>query len=579
MDTLGPFANPPAARPAWALCVLAAAVLAACGGADDQVAFREASTADTAEDGYENAPVDYGSGPVAASGAPMRQRMEKAAVAGAYALTYQPASGGLEASVKGAFGPAFAWPLIPLHLVMLPDGRIMSYGSDERGAQGATLFYAVWNPAWDPDVAGSGASPFEVLSNTTGTDIFCSTQLVMPQNGNVLLVGGDRTIGGVRNYAIKDINIFDPVAKTMVAQTPMAYRRWYATAVTTATGEQVIMGGRDDRDWAGSAGAPPTTATYAPTPELYTPGVGWRTLTGATSTAAFGAPSGNWWYPQGWLAPSGKVVTITHNGSLYSLDTAGSGTLTKLPGKLLFTNQNTSSAMFAPGKILSLRNGTSAQVVDLNGAQPVITNTAPASTVRRWGFATVLADGKVWVNGGSLNNNVMADAVYTTELWNPATGQWTQTPSTTKARMYHNATILLRSGAVLTGGGGAPGPVAQLNGEVYFPPYLFNADGSFATRPTITSVSSKSIVLGQTISVQVGSTTPISKVTLVRSGSATHSFNNEQRFKPVSFTQTGSTLQITPATLAAETPPGYYLLFVFNEQGVPSQAEILRLGV
>ena len=46
--------------------------------------------------------------------------------------------------------------------------------------------------------------------------------------------------------------------------------------------------------------------------------------------------------------------------------------------------------------------------------------------------------------------------------------------------------ILLPDATVLSLGGGAPGPLTNLNGEIYKPSYLFNADGSLATRPVIT---------------------------------------------------------------------------------------------
>jgi Domain of unknown function (DUF1929) len=558
----------------WALCGLAAAVLAACGGGSTNSTVNEAAqSADTSEDGGNDA-VDYGWG-AGPSMMPMREQMKIMGDAGTFNVPYKPTTGGPQAAQKGAFGPAFPWPVIPLHMVVLPDGKIMAYGSDEQGNQTGEFTYTVWNPDWQ---TGSGGSAFDVLDNTTGSDIFCSTQLLLPQTGNVLLVGGDLTVNGVRNYAIKDINLFNPITKTLTKQPAMKYRRWYATAVTTATGEQVILGGRDSRDWAGGPGAPKTTATYPTTPEVYNRTTGWRTLTGVTSNEAWGTVSGNWWYPQAWLAPNGRIVSIGHSGNIYSVNPAGTGTLTKLPGKLVYTNQNTSSVMYAPGKILSLRNGTNVQLVDLNGANPVVTNGAKASIGRRWGLATVLADGTVWANGGSTNGNVLADAIYTTELWNPATGTWKMTANATKPRLYHGNAILMQDGSVLTGGGGAPGPVANLNGEVYYPPYFFNADGSFAVRPTISTISTRNPALGQVFNVGLGSTAPISKVTLVRSGSSTHSFNNEQRFQTLAFTQTGAQLKVTAPADVNRAPPGYYMVFVFNQQGVPSRSEIIRVG-
>ncbi|WP_298232998.1 hypothetical protein [uncultured Azohydromonas sp.] len=67
------------------------------------------------------------------------------------------------------------------------------------------------------------------------------------------------------------------------------------------------------------------------------------------------------------------------------------------------------------------------------------------------------------LNGGSTTANVLSDAHYTPELWNPATGRWTPTARATQARLYHSAAILLSDVSMLTGGGSAYGLVAQLN--------------------------------------------------------------------------------------------------------------------
>ena len=41
--------------------------------------------------------------------------------------------GGPKANVTGKFGPVVAWPIIPIHAVLLPGGRVMSYGTDSTG--------------------------------------------------------------------------------------------------------------------------------------------------------------------------------------------------------------------------------------------------------------------------------------------------------------------------------------------------------------------------------------------------------------------------------------------------------------
>jgi hypothetical protein len=572
-----------------ALCVLIAAALAGCGGgggAGLSVSEETAAEMDTPEDDVE-APVDYGSGPVAAAGA-VTETLKALAASGQLSASYKPENTGSTAYNIGAFGPVFAWPVIPLHMVLLPDGRVLGYGSDDKGAQGAKLHYAVWDPEWNPALPGADSSAFQLLANTTGTDLFCNTQLVLPSNGQVFMAGGDRIVNGVRNYAVADTNFFNPADNSLRKEAgSMAYRRWYGTAITTQKGEVVVMGGRDDRYYAGTSTKPSTEASYSPVPEIYVPGSGWRSLTGARSDAAFGSAKGNWWYPKSWLAPNGKIVTITNDGYFYALDPTGSGSLTKLTGKLQGTNYNTTSLMYAPGKLMSIRNTTQVALVDINGAQPVIKIGAPISTARKWGFSTVLPDGKVWVNGGSRNANTLADAVYTSEIWDPASGRWTMTATAQKPRLYHGNTMLLPSGAVVVGGGGAPGPVRGLNAEVYFPPYFFNPDGSFATQPVINQVSPKNLSWSDTFTVQMSTTAPVDRVVMIRTGSSTHSFSNEQRRMELAFTQDGQTLTVKAPAKATEMPPGYYMVFALrknpkapadDDRLVPSPAKIVKLS-
>jgi hypothetical protein len=38
-----------------------------------------------------------------------------------------------------AFGPVISWPIIPIHVVLLPNGQVLSYGTDQGGNQGVSL--------------------------------------------------------------------------------------------------------------------------------------------------------------------------------------------------------------------------------------------------------------------------------------------------------------------------------------------------------------------------------------------------------------------------------------------------------
>jgi len=490
---------------------------------------------------------------------PVLTRVAKAVLLSATLVSLN-AGAALDTYIKGSFGPVVNWPLIPIHVALLPDGRVLSYGTDGQGNQTGLFTYDVWNPA-----AGTAASAHLTLPNTTGTDTFCSAQVVLPSSGAVLLTGGDKIVNGVRNYSVNDVNLFDYKSNALYsAQQPMAFLRWYPTVVTTARGEVLVMGGRVD------------PSTPAPTPEVYTEGVGWRTLTSATSEDAYGIR--NWSYPQGWQAPNGQVFIATKWGGTYYLDPNGTGSLQKTALNLPVSDEYLPSVMFAPGKILSLRKLNKAVVVDINGNTPTSKAVGGVGQDRYHGSATVMADGKVLVSGGSAVSNKASGVAYAGKIWNPANNNWTTTVSAKKMRLYHSVALLLPDARVLQAGGGAPGPVSNLNAEIYTPPYLYKQDwsGTLATRPVITSApTTASWAKPITVSTDV---TGISKVTLVKTGSATHTVDFDQRFLGLSFTAASKTLTVTMPASANVAPPGFYMLFVFNSAGVPSVAKIIKLG-
>jgi hypothetical protein len=137
--------------------------------------------------------------------------------------------------------------------------------------------------------------------------------------------------------------------------------------------------------------------------------------------------------------------------------------------------------------------------------------------------------------------------------------------SITVYRGYHSTALLLPDGRVLSAGGEQTGASA----EIYSPPYLFKG-----ARPTITSGPS-SVRYGQVFSVATPDAANISQVTWIRLGSVTHSFNQNQRLNHLQFAQATGADITAPATNLA--PPGHYMLFLVNSNGVPSVAKIIQI--
>jgi len=451
------------------------------------------------------------------------------------------------------------WPLVALHAVLTPDGRILSYGSNNAGAntvQTGFLIYDVWDPA--EGLSGGHLT----LDNRTLTDLFCSAQVLLPQSGDVFLAGGDIGTGkGVKNAGNPNTNLFRSTDNTLFRANDMNRARWYATTTVLANGEIYIQGGRD-RNKVG------VTAV-----EVRDANGNFRLLTDIQTGAV------DWFYPRNFLAPDGRVFGFDRYGVMYYVTTAGTGSLT-MAGNLPSGSRGRegSAAMFGPGKILQLSGkSTKAYVIDINGSIPQVSATQSMSSVRKWMTATILADGRVLATGGSSVNNELVDVNNTAAIWDPDTGQWTIGRSGARPRLYHSTALMLPDASVLVAGGGAPGPVINLHAEIYYPPYLYNSSGDFASRPNIDSAPA-TLNIDDTFSVDVGGTT-ISRVTLVKTGAVTHSFNMDQRFLELSFTDTAGTLFVQTPSNPNIAPPGYYLLFVFDNQGVPSVGKIVRMNI
>ena len=219
------------------------------------------------------------------------------------------------------------------------------------------------------------------------------------------------------------------------------------------------------------------------------------------------------------------------------------------------------------------------QAVDFSKNPPAVTRVGDMHHLRTTGSFTLLPNGQVFASGGSYNWNDLATAVYQSELYDPYTQKWYLAAWSSIPRLYHSNALLLPDGTVLTTGGGAPGPVNELNGQIYYPPYLYKQDGSgqAAARPTIVSAP-QALALNQTFQLTVGANDQVGTINLIRVGAPTHDFNPEQRLIPVTFTQNGTQISAWLSASPGLAPPGYYMLFVLNTAGVPAIAKIVFVG-
>ena len=114
-----------------------------------------------------------------------------------------------------------------------------------------------------------------------------------------------------------------------------------------------------------------------------------------------GGEKNNWYYPRSYVAPGGNIFVLGHDGTMYWVSTAGVGSITQLAPTVPLGDDFLPTIPFAPGKVLSIREGQIVDVVDFTQSVPVVTQTDNIDQERDWSTGTILADGKVLVTGGS----------------------------------------------------------------------------------------------------------------------------------------------------------------------------------
>lgn len=480
-----------------------------------------------------------------------------------------------DANNTGEWSNSFAWPLSPIHATLLPSGSVLTYGtngSSSIGGGGRGFDVDRWIPE-----SGTGASSHQTTPTGIDTNIFCSAQMVLPDE-KVLLTGGDAQPNGqnipIRNNGVNATTIYDPVTNQLSDARAMNFARWYPTIIPLGSGQQLVVGGRTSK-------ATDTTTRLVPAiPELYNPRTGkWRLLNGARSDSYYAR---SWWYPRAFLNKRGRVIMFKErSGEIYELDPRQGGSfrkVTDMPSAFGTFGASLPAAMYEDGKIMVISNSGQMGLVDTNANPPRVSLASPTpGGPRFWSDATVLATGKVLITGGSTVKQNLNAAVHEAQIWDPATDTWQTSKAANgrKARLYHSTSILLPDASVLVAGGGPPGPATNLNANIYYPPYLYDDAGNEATRPEIIAFSG--MVRGDTTSMQVNDSDTISAVTLVKAGSVTHSFDQGQRKMSLAFRQQGNTVTATIPTQKNRLPPGLYMMFIINDKGVPSEARVEML--
>jgi hypothetical protein len=448
----------------------------------------------------------------------------------------------------GLFCGTVPLPIVAINAVLLPNNKILMWDGQSYGATGI-----VWN----------------YTTNTTDSvpapgNIFCTGQEQMA-DGRILVVGGH---AGLAHVGLPIANIFDPSNESWTALPNMSYARWYPTATMLPGGPIMVTSGETDCD-----------GCYVTVNEIYDPtSNSWRQLTGAPFSFPF--------YPYLYVLPDGRILTTaTCEQAIVSqvLDPTVPA-WTSVGGAAV---DGGSGAMYLPSKFLKTGKSTdpddpvqnsvsTAYVLDMTQTSPAWRQIASMAFTRCFHNTTSLPDGNLLVTGGGTTTNAtaVAGAILPAELWSPTTETWTTLASMSAPRLYHSEALLLPDGRVLLSGGGRfnddTESTDQFSAEFFEPPYLFKGP-----RPVISSAPSV-LAYAQNFTVQTPDAARIAKVSLIRFGAATHTDNMSQRFIPLTFSAGGSSLTVTAPVNANLAPPGNYMLFLVDTNGIPSVAAIVH---
>lgn len=495
--------------------------------------------------------------------------------------TPAPAFGGPLGGNSGAgeWSPTIDFPLVPV-------SAALEYN---EGPNTGTIL--VWSSFAASTFFGTGAAgqtvtaSFDATSQTVSQRIVTNTQhdmfcegLSLDPTGRIISTGG--------NSAPKT-SIFTPNAQAWSSAPDMNTPRGYHASVTLSNGNVFTIGG----SWSGGEGNK--------NGELYSVSANtWTALSGCPvapmltndAQGIYRADNHGWLFgwKQGWVFQAGPSKAMNWyntngNGAQQSAGTRASDTDSMCGNAVMYDA--------VAGKILTLGGATSYQGVNstnnahiitlgAQGATPIVDTINPMWYQRIFANGVVLPNGNVFITGGQVYGQPFSDdtSILRPEIWVKATGNFIRVAPQGIPRNYHSTAILLADGRVFSGGGGLCGTCStnHYDGQVYSPNYIYNTDGSKATRPVITSVNGgtkATVAPGGTLTVQT--TGQVSTWSMIRMSSTTHTVNTDQRRIPLTANQNGNTWTMQVPTDPGIAIPGPWMLFAMDQNDVPAKAVYL----
>ncbi|MEU7702870.1 galactose oxidase-like domain-containing protein [Streptomyces sp. NPDC015492] len=385
---------------------------------------------------------------------------------------------------------------------------------------------------------------------------------------------------------IKGAYEFDPRAERYVPVAPMKDARWYPTLVTLDDGRVLAVSGLDD---VGDV-VPGDNEIYDPATKKWTKG----------PTRYF--PT----YPSLFLTRGGKLLYTGSNAGYGPADQGRAPGLWDLE-KNAFTPlggltdpdqlETSSSLLLAPAqdqKVMVLGGGgvgesrrstARTSIVDVSADSPVFTDGPALPQGTRYLSSVLLPDDTVLTTGGSRDYRGRGGSdILKAQFYDPRTNAFTAAAAPTVGRNYHSEALLLPDGRVVTFGSDPLfddkddtrlGTFEQ-RVEVFTPPYLHRAG---ADRPVLGEGPQELDQNGRA-TFKTADAGRIAQARLMRPSAVTHTTDVEQRSVELGLTRSGNGTTVTVDVPDDRTlvPPGWYMLFVTDADGIPSEAKWIQVG-
>ncbi|MGW6419001.1 galactose oxidase-like domain-containing protein [Streptomyces sp. NPDC055055] len=384
---------------------------------------------------------------------------------------------------------------------------------------------------------------------------------------------------------IKGAYEFDPRAEKYIPVAPMKDARWYPTLVTLGDGRVLAVSGLND------------VGDVVPGDnEIYDPG------TRKWSKGPFRYfPT----YPSLFLTKGGKLLYTGSNAGygpaekgrepgLWDLER---NSFTRLGGLTDPDQLETSASLLLPPaqdqKVMVLGGGgvgesakstARTSIVDLSRDDPAFSDGPSLPQGTRYLSGVLMPDDSVFTTGGSEDYRGRGGSdILKAQFYDPRNNTFTEAAEPTVGRNYHSEALLLPDGRVATFGSDPLfddkdntrlGTFEQRI-EIFTPPSLHRAG---ADRPVLGEGSPELDQNGRA-TFKTKDAGRIVKARLMRPSAVTHSTDVEQRSVALGLTrgQDGMTLTVEVPRDRTLVPPGWYMLFVTDDRGVPSEATWIQV--